>query len=110
MSKRRKMDLGPRCYNCDVNVYSCKNKFIVTYDGACAIDSPEIPYLYGSIFTACHQPFSLVMKRYRGDIRGVAFESSDLCSSLEKRGRETIEDPITGVDEELAISYMLTFL
>jgi hypothetical protein len=50
------------------------------------------------------------MKRDRGDIRGVAFERGDLCSSL-KRGRvKTIEDPITGVDEELAISYMLTFL
>ena len=51
------------------------------------------------------------MKRDRSDIRGVAFEGDDLCSSLEKRARvKTIEDPITGVDEELAISYMLTFL
>ena len=49
------------------------------------IDSPEIPYLYGPILTSCHQPFSLAMKRYRGDIRGVAFESGDLCSSFEKR-------------------------
>jgi hypothetical protein len=33
MSKRRKMDLGPRCYNCDVSVYSYEKKnLIVTYD------------------------------------------------------------------------------
>jgi hypothetical protein len=50
------------------------------------------------------------MKRDRGDIRGVALKRGNLCSSLEKRGRVKQSDPITGVDEELAISYMLTFL
>jgi hypothetical protein len=75
------------------------------------MDAPEIPYLYGTVLTSCHQPFSLAMKRYRGDIRRVALESGDLCFSLEKWGSEKkIEDRITGVDEELAISYMLTFL
>jgi hypothetical protein len=46
--------------------------------------SPEVPYLYGPIFTSRHQPLSLTMKRYRSDIGGVAFEGDDLCSSLEK--------------------------
>jgi len=88
MSKRRKMDLGPRCYNCDVSAYSYEKKNHRNVRRACGIDSPEIPYLNGPILTSCHQPFSLAMKRYRGDIRGVALESGDLCSSLEKRGSE----------------------
>ena len=50
------------------------------------------------------------MKRDRSDIRGVALESDDLYSRLRKGRVKTIEDPITGVDEELAISYTLTFL
>jgi hypothetical protein len=32
VSKRRKMDLGPRCYNCDVSVYSYEEIIIITYD------------------------------------------------------------------------------
>src|SRR6266852_3036283 len=52
------------------------------------IDSPEIPNLYGPILASCHQPFSLAMKRYRGDIRRMALESGDLCYSLEKRASE----------------------
>jgi hypothetical protein len=51
------------------------------------------------------------MKRDRSDIRGVALESDNLSSIDENGGGvKTIEDPITGVDEELAISYTLTFL
>jgi hypothetical protein len=88
MIKRRKMDLGPRCYNCDVSVYSYEICFYRNVRRAGGIDSPEIPNLYSPILTSCHQPFSLAMKRYRGDIRGVALESGDLCSSLEKRASE----------------------
>jgi len=80
MSKGRKMDLGPRCYNCDVSVYSYgKFFFYCNVRRACGMDAPEIPYLNCTILTSCHQPFPLAMKRHRGHIRGVALESGDLC-------------------------------
>ena len=81
------MDLEPRCYNCDVNGYSYEKIFYCN-PRRNGIDSPKIPYLYSAILTSGHQPFPLAMKRHRGDIRGVAFESGDLCCSLEKRGSE----------------------
>lgn len=103
----------PRCYNCDVSVCSWESS-IYRNTGLVyihSIDSPEIPYFDGAIFTSRHQPLPLTVKRDRSDIRSMTFKGNDLCFSHEKGGRvKTIEDPITGVDEELEISYMFTFL
>lgn len=76
------------------------------------IDEPQIPNFDSTVLTTGNKPFALTVETHGGDIHGVSIKCDQLrCGfSIVRSADVERSDRRTGVEEELAISYMLTFL